>query len=315
MSITDEAGFANGNLLADWAGRAVPAPPRIVCERALFALAAPRMWRALLRIGMNVRLRFRDTTSNPVVHRDFPRQISPSPGFEDVMVTVQGRDVADALIRQVESLLPPAEDILGLEPLRGDRSGVVVLLRRDDDRFESRPRLEVLAWALGLDGPVVEYVSSDVVAIACFGDHDRVLDALAMGRSWQQRVVLRRELFLYLDSVAGDPAPPAPLWDTFADALDSAGINWEGDDRQEEPSGDRATVRHIDLGEDVAYRFLMWEFPYNDRPPGWLGDQGPDTQARFLRALEWARLHPAEWSPQLIQQPMAESGPWDRRMY
>jgi hypothetical protein len=309
-SITDEHGFADGNLLSDWARRAVPAPPRVVCQRALFALAVPNLWSALLQAGEHVWLRYRDTTANPVVHRSFPAELNPSSELAAVVAVVEGKEVAAALIRQVEALLPPAEDVLGVEALQGDRSGVAVRLRREDDRFESRSRQEVLAWALGLDDPVTESVEPDAVTIACFGDHDQVVRALVTADSWQRRAAVRSELFAHLDEVALEHAPAAPTWDAFTDALDNAGIVWEGDDRQEDPCGDRATIDRIDLGEGVAHRFLMWEFPYNDEPSGWLGDCAPSTQARFLRALEWAQRHPDKWSPHLIQHPMAKRQPW-----
>jgi hypothetical protein len=313
-SITDEHGFADGNLLSDWARAAVPAPPRVVCQRALFALAVPNLRSALVRVGMHVWLRYRDTTANPVVHWRFPAELNPPAEFENVVVVVEGKDVADALIRQAEALLPPAEDVLGVEALRGDRSGVAVRLRREDDRFESRSRQEVLAWMLGLDEPVTESVEPDAVTIACFGDHDEVVRALVTADSWQRRAVLRSELFAHLDEVALERAPAAPTWNAFTDALDHAGIVWEGGDRQEDPCGDRATIDRIDLGEGIAHRFLMWEFPYNDEPPGWLGDCAPSTQARFLHALEWAQRHRDEWSPQLIQHPMAKRQPWGPRL-
>lgn len=84
--------------------------------------------------------------------------------------------------------------------------------------------------------------------------------------------------------------------------------------RQEDPCGDRATLRCIDLGEAVAHRSLMWEFPYDDEPSGWLGDYAPSTQARFLRALEWVQRRPDEWSPRLVQHPVAERHSWGPRL-
>ncbi len=124
--------------------------------------------------------------------------------------------------------------------------------------------------------------------------------------SWQRLAALRRELFAHLDEVAHEDAPAVPTCEAFADALDDAGLEWEDHDRQEDPCGDRVILRHVDLGEAVTHRLLMWEFPYNDEPSGWLWGPAPSTQARFLRALEWAQRHPGEWSPQLIQYPVTE---------
>lgn len=306
----DPHGFSDGELLVEWAGRAGLAPPRLVCRRALFVLAAPRIWRASSHAGATIGLRYDDALPNPAVHRGHPAPIADPSALDQVSVSVPGVEVAEALALQAEALLPHDEDVLDAEVVPGHDPRLLLRVRTEDRRAEERPRQEVLAWALGLALPTLERVSPDGVVMSFRGTTERVRAALAIVERWAARRAVRRELFDHLDRLEGQAAPDAPSWDAFIAAIEATGIVCEYDDRQEEPPGDRALLHRIDLGEAVAHRLLSWEAPYDEEPPGWLDPGLAATQDRLVRTLEWARAHPDRWSPRLVQGPVVRRAPW-----
>ena len=314
-SVFDAHGFSDGELLAEWAGRAGLAPPRLVCRRALFVLAAPRIWKASSRARAIIGLRYDTDLPNPAVHRGYPAPIADGSALDEVAVSAPGAEVAAALALQAEALLPHDEDVLGAEVVPGADPRLRLRVRTEDGRAEEHPRREVLAWALGLGLPALERVSPEVVQMSFSGTSQRIRAALAIVEGWTSRRAVRRELFDHLDSIEGQAAPVAPSWDAFTAAIEATGIVCEYDDRQEDPSGDRALLHRIDLGEAVAHHLLFWEAPYDDEPPGWLELGLATTQDRLLRTVEWARSHPDRWTPRLVQGPVAPRAPWVSRSY
>ena len=96
-SVFDAHGFSDGELLAEWAGRAGLAPPRLVCRRALFVLAAPRIWKASSRARATIGLRYDTDLPNPAVHRGYPAPIADGSALDEVAVSAPGAEVAAAL--------------------------------------------------------------------------------------------------------------------------------------------------------------------------------------------------------------------------
>lgn len=312
-SVDDEHGFADGLLLAEWAGAL--APPALVCRRALWLLAAPRLWYASLgnRGARIIGMRWDGTaTGNPAVRDRFPEPFD-DPVSTGVSVEVPAADVVAALALQAEVLRPHDEDVLGAATDGGDGTRMLVRVGRAGGWSADRTRLNVLAWVLGLRRPTVERTTADAFEVSLDGGREDVGAALDVVAGWAAQRAARRALFAHLDDADRTPTPSVPGWDELVDELDALGIVVEHDDRQEDPPGDRGIVPRIDLGEPEAHRELTWEAPYDGQDP-WLEGGLPGTQDRFLRTLLWARAEPERWTPRLVQGPVTRRPPWVHRL-